>query len=102
MSSTKSKLGVIFLTVFIDLVGFGLVVPVLPYFAQHFGANGLGYGAIIGIFSLTQFLATMVLGRLSDRVGRRPILLFSTFLGVCGYLMFSAAGSYIVLFVARL
>jgi len=78
-------------------VGFGLIVPVLPYYAQRFGANGLGYGAIIGVFSLMQFLATMILGRLSDRIGRRPILLTSIAVGMIGYLMFAAAGSYVVL-----
>jgi MFS family permease len=102
MSTTRSKLGVIFLTVFIDLVGFGLVVPILPYFAQRFGANGLGYGAIIGIFSLMQFLSTMVLGRLSDRVGRRPVLLLTMVVACGGYVLFASAGSYLALFLARL
>ena len=74
MSTSRSRLGVIFFTVFIDLVGFGIVLPILPYYAQSFGARGLLFGALVGAYSGMQFLATAVLGRLSDRVGRRPIL----------------------------
>ncbi|UCD23427.1 MAG: MFS transporter, partial [Gemmatimonadota bacterium] len=62
MPSSRSRFGVIFLTVFIDFAGFGIILPVIPYYAQEFGAGGLGYGALIGVFSLMQFVATMVLG----------------------------------------
>ncbi len=102
MPVSRSRLGVIFLTVFIDLVGFGIILPILPYYAQRFGAAGLGFGALVGVFSLMQFLATALLGRLSDRVGRRPILLATTLINATGYILFAYAGSYAVLFVARL
>lgn len=102
MPGARSRLAVIFLTVFIDLLGFGLILPVLPYFAKSFGVGGLGFGALIGIYSLMQFVATTVLGRLSDRHGRRPILLTSILLSFTGYLLFAFAGSYLALFVARL
>jgi len=102
MPSTRSRFGVIFLTVFIDFAGFGIIIPVIPYYAQQFGAGGLGYGALIGIFSLMQFVATMVLGRLSDRIGRRPVLLGTIFIGAIGYLTFAVAGSYALLFLARM
>src|SRR3989449_237112 len=75
MPATRSGLGVIFLTVLIDRIGFGIVLPILPGFAQRFGAQGIGYGALVFVFSAMQFLATALLGRLSDRIGRRPILL---------------------------
>lgn len=101
MSATRARFSVIFLTVLIDLIGFGLVIPVLPYYAQSFGVGGLGFGALIGIYSLMQFGATIVLGRLSDRVGRRPILLISILFSFAGYLVFAFAGSYAVLFLAR-
>ncbi len=101
MPATRARLGVIFLTVFIDLIGFGLILPILPYFAQRFGAGGLGFGALIGVYSLMQFVATIVLGRLSDRVGRRPVLLATIIVSFTGYLMFAFAGSYAVLFLAR-
>ncbi len=101
MSTTRARLWVIFLTVFIDLAGFGLVIPVLPYYAQSFGVGGVGFGALLGMYSLMQFLATIVLGRLSDRVGRRPILLISILFSFTGYIVFALAGSYTVLFLAR-
>ena len=101
MPGSRARLGVIFLTVFIDLAGFGLILPVLPYYAERFGASGVGYGALIGIFSLMQFVATVVLGGLSDRFGRRPVLLASILVGAVGYSMFGAAASYAWLFLAR-
>src|SRR5438309_1880234 len=102
MPATRARLGVIFFTVFIDLVGFGIVLPILPYYAQSFGARGLLFGALVGAYSGMQFLATAVLGRLSDRVGRRPILLTTMVINAAGYVLFALAGSYVVLFVARL
>ncbi|HEX9704605.1 MAG TPA: MFS transporter, partial [Gemmatimonadales bacterium] len=91
----------IFFTVVIDLIGFGIVLPILPSYAQRFGAGGLGYGAIIGVFSLMQFVATALLGKLSDRVGRRPVLLTTMIVNAAGYMLFAFAGSYWVLFLSR-
>ena len=102
MLATRTRLGVILFTVFIDLIGFGLVLPVLPYYAQRLGAQGLGFGALIGAFSLMQFVASVVLGRWSDRVGRRPVLLTSIALGAGGYLLFGFAEAYGVLLIARM
>ncbi len=101
-SSARSRFGVLFLTIFIDLAGFGLILPILPYYAQRLGAGGLKFGALVGIYSAMQFVATQVLGRLSDRVGRRPILLTTIFVSAAGYTMFAFAGSYAVLFLARM
>src|SRR6266478_3344624 len=101
MPAPRSRLGVIFLTVFIDLIGFGIIIPILPYYAQRLGAGGFGLGALLGAFSLMQFVATAVLGRTSDRVGRRPILLATMLCNAAGYLLFAAAHSYALLFVAR-
>lgn len=95
------RIGVIFFTILVDLIGFGIVLPILPYYAQRFGAEGLGYGAILGVFSLMQFVATALLGKLSDRVGRRPIILATTLINAAGYTLFAFAGSYEVLFLAR-
>ncbi len=101
MPTARSRLGVLFLTILLDLVGFGLVIPVLPYYAQSFGVGGVGFGALIGTYSLMQFLATLVLGRLSDRLGRRPILLVTISCSLAGYLVFALAGSYWALLVGR-
>ncbi len=95
------RLGVIFLTVLIDLIGFGIVIPILPGAAVRFGARGFEFGALLGVYSLMQFFATALLGRLSDRVGRRPILLGTMILNAGGYLLFAFANSYTALFVSR-
>lgn len=99
---TNARLGVIFLTVLIDLIGFGIVIPILPFYAQRFGMAGLGYGMLVGAYAAMQFVATAVLGRLSDRWGRRPLLLFTMLLNAAGYVAFAYAGSYAVLLIARL
>src|SRR5438445_6682936 len=100
-SASRARVGVIFFTVLIDLIGFGIVLPILPYYAQRFGAAGLGYGAIIGVYSLMQFVATALLGKLSDRIGRRPVLLTTMLVNAVGYTLFAFAGSYWVLFLSR-
>jgi multidrug resistance protein len=94
-------MGVIFFTVLIDLIGFGIVMPILPFYAKHFGAGGLAYGAVLGIYSFMQFVATALLGKLSDRVGRRPVLLTTMLFNAAGYTLFAFAGSYWVLFLSR-
>src|SRR5438046_9412533 len=101
MPTTRSRVAVIFFTVLIDLIGFGISIPSLPYYAQRFGAGGLGLGALLGVFSAMQFVATAILGRTSDRIGRRPILLATMLVNALGYAVFAAAHSYVVLFFAR-
>jgi predicted MFS family arabinose efflux permease len=102
MPLARGRLGVIFLTVLVDLIGFGIILPILPYYAQTFGAKGLGFGVLVGAYSAMQFLATAILGRTSDRTGRRPILLATMLLNAVGYVVFALAGSYWVLLVGRL
>src|SRR6187200_793721 len=68
---------VIFLTIFVNLVGFGIIVPLLPFYAERFGASGLTIGLLFGVFSLCQLIASPILGEVSDRYGRRPVLIFS-------------------------
>ena len=101
MPASRARTGVIFFTVLIDLIGFGIVLPILPFYAQRFGAAGQGYGYIIGVFSLMQFVATALLGKLSDRIGRRPVLLTTMIVNAVGYTLFAFAGSYWVLFLSR-
>ncbi|PYP16745.1 MAG: tetracycline resistance MFS efflux pump [Gemmatimonadetes bacterium] len=101
MPASRSRLGVIFLTVLIDLIGFGIIMPILPLYAQRFGAHGIGFGALVFVFSAMQFVATALLGRLSDRIGRRPILLTTMLFNAAGYVLFAFAPSYALLFVAR-
>jgi len=95
------RFAVIFFTVLIDLIGFGIVMPILPFYAQRFGASGFAYGAVLGVYSFMQFVATALLGKLSDRVGRRPVLLTTMLFNAVGYTLFAFAGSYWVLFASR-
>src|SRR5664280_3225720 len=85
----KPSLLVVFLTVFIDLIGFGIVVPLVPIFSRHYGASGWVIGAIIASFSAMQFIFSPIWGRLSDRHGRRPILLISTAGAAASYVLFA-------------
>src|SRR5438445_13009666 len=101
MPASRSRVAVIFLTVLIDLIGFGIVLPIVPDDAKRFGASGFEFGVLLGVYSLMQFFAAAVLGRLSDRVGRRPVLLTTMVLNTGGYLLFAFAGSYWALFASR-
>src|SRR5918994_3192454 len=75
--SVSRPLYVIFLTIFVNLVGFGIIIPLLPFYAQTFGASPFVVGLLFASFSLAQLVASPVLGDLSDRFGRRPVLLLS-------------------------
>jgi multidrug resistance protein len=90
----KPSLLVVFLTVFIDLVGFGIVVPLVPIFTRHYGASGWVIGAIIASFSAMQFVFSPIWGRLSDRHGRRPILLISTAGAALSYVLFAVGSGF--------
>jgi multidrug resistance protein len=92
---------VIFVTVFLDLVGFGIVIPLLPLYAERFGAGPVAAAWLLAIYSLMQFLFAPWWGRLSDRVGRRPVLLVGIAGAALSYLGFGLAGSLTWLFVAR-
>ena len=92
---------VIFLTVFVNLVGFGIIIPLLPFYAETFGASPVVIGLLFAAFSLAQLVAAPVLGALSDRFGRRPILIFSLVGTVISFAMLAVAQSLTMLFAAR-
>ena len=92
----------LFLTVFIHLVGFGIIVPLLPYYAQTYGATGVQVGLLLASFSAMQFLCSPAWGRLSDRIGRRPMLVGSLVLTAGSYVMFAFASSLLMLFASRI
>ena len=89
------------LTVFIDTVGFGVVLPLLPYFAERFGAAPLTVTLLATVFSFAQFVFSPIWGRLSDRVGRRPVILATVGGMAAGYLWLAFADSLLMLFLAR-
>src|SRR5581483_2101482 len=101
-NNKKSHLGIILLTIFIDMIGFGIVIPVLPLYAQHFGASSIANGFLVGIYSAVQFIFSPIMGKISDRLGRRPVLIYSVIGTAIGYWIMGAAGSLMWLFIARI
>jgi MFS family permease len=97
----KTSLFVLFLTVFIDLIGFGMVIPFLSFYAREYGASGVAVGAVVGIYSIMQFFFAPVWGRLSDRIGRRPVILISLTASCTGYLLFAISDNLALLFASR-
>src|SRR5436190_10738319 len=93
---------VIFLTIFVNLVGFGIIIPLLPFYAETFGASPLVVGMLFAVFSLCQLIAAPILGDLSDRYGRRPILIVSLIGTVISFAMLALAHSITTLFLARI
>ncbi|MFA3783159.1 MFS transporter [Melioribacteraceae bacterium 4301-Me] len=98
----KASLTVIFITIFIDLMGFGILIPILPTFAsKSLGISDFGIGIIIASYSFIQFIFSHTLGRLSDKIGRRRIILFSLLFTITSYIVFSFSSSFILLLFSR-
>lgn len=93
---------VIFFTVFIYLLGFGMIIPVLPLLSTHYGATAFQAGLLMSVFSLMQFIFSPIWGRLSDRIGRRPVLLICIFGEALSYILLAFSRSLEMLFVARI
>lgn len=98
---TKSSLGIIFFTVFVDLVGFGIIIPILQPYARMYGATDFQAGLLMGTFSAVQFFVIPVWGWLSDRFGRKPIILVGLLGSSISYLILANASSLTILFVGR-
>jgi DHA1 family tetracycline resistance protein-like MFS transporter len=92
----------IFLIVFIDMLGFGLILPLLPYYAETFGASDTVIGLLVASYAAAQLLGAPILGRLSDRFGRRPVLLLSLAGTLLGFLLLGFAKTLFILFAARI
>ena len=101
-SSGRSPLVVLFLTVFIDLMGFGIVIPLLPIYAKQMNATPFAAGALIAVYSLMQLVFAPAWGRISDDIGRRPVLLMCLAGSAMSYLLLAGAWRLEVLFFARL
>jgi DHA1 family tetracycline resistance protein-like MFS transporter len=98
----KRQLTILFLLVFINMVGFGLILPLLPYYAETFNASPAAIGFLVASFSAAQLVGTAFLGRLSDVYGRRPLLLLSVFGTFVSFLMLGFAQALWVLFASRI
>jgi MFS transporter, DHA1 family, tetracycline resistance protein len=98
----KPALATVFLVVMIDLLGFGIVLPLLPFYAQEFAASAVTIGLLYSVYSFMQLIFSPIWGSWSDRIGRRPIMLLSTFGAVIAYIIFGLAESVGVLFLSRI
>ncbi len=101
---------VLFVTIFIDLLGFGIVIPILPNLAKELVEGkaiaetldpDVAVGLVAAVFSVIQFLFAPIFGSISDRIGRRPIILGSILANALGYVLFGLAGSFLMLLLAR-
>jgi DHA1 family tetracycline resistance protein-like MFS transporter len=97
----QSPLFIIFTTVLIDLIGFGMVIPLISIYGRHYGAEGLQLPILGGIYSFMQFIFAPIWGSISDRIGRRPILLLSLAGSTISYVIFGLAPSFTWLLIAR-
>jgi multidrug resistance protein len=107
MTESSSKRGlspilIVFFTILIDMIGFGIVIPILPLYSLHFNATDWQIGILFGCFSLMQLIFAPLLGRWSDRIGRRPILLFSILGTSLSFLIMGLANTLWLLFLGRL
>jgi multidrug resistance protein len=100
---SKAGLSLIFLTVFIDLLGFGILIPILPSFAvKELGVDETAVGIAIAIYSFVQFIFNPILGRLSDKHGRKPVIVMCLLINALGYVIFAFTSSYLILLVSRI
>src|SRR5919197_1334903 len=107
MQKRQASLGFIFVTLLLDVTGIGLIVPVLPKLIESFSNNDIAsassiFGLTVSVYALMQFIFAPILGSLSDRFGRRPVILISLFGAGIDYLIMAFAPSVEWLFVGRL
>lgn len=98
----RSRLAILFLTVFLDLLGFGLVIPILPTYAVDLGASSFEVGLIMAVYALMNFIFSPFWGTLSDRMGRRPVIAFTVFITAAAFLLLANAHSLALLLAARM
>lgn len=96
-----SVLSIVFVTIFLDLMGFGLIIPILPFYVQGYDVSPAYITLLSAVYSAMQLLASPILGRLSDRIGRKPIILMSITCIAVGYFCFAQANTWFTLMLAR-
>src|SRR5690625_789790 len=97
----KRALPMLFVLMFLVMVGFGIIIPVLPFYAEDLGASAKELGFLMAIYSLMQFIFSPVWGRISDRIGRKPVILIGIFGLSLSFFMMAFAKTLWMLFVAR-
>ncbi|NET10718.1 MAG: MFS transporter, partial [Symploca sp. SIO2B6] len=98
----RRTLAILMVSILMDFIGFGVVMPLLPFYAQFFGASSWEVGILLGLFPLMSIVAPTLWGNLSDRIGRRPALLFNVVGTTLSYFLLSVAHSLTMLFISRL
>src|SRR5215470_5130893 len=96
------RLGILFVTAFVDMVGLTMIVPLLPYYATEFGSSAAMVGLLVSAFSIAQLAGAPLWGRFSDRYGRRPAILAGLAITAVAYVIFAFAGSVPALFLSRI
>ncbi len=97
-----SPINVIMLTVLVDMTGFGMIIPLIPFYAQKFASGASGIGILLASFSVMQLIFSPILGRISDKLGRKPVLLFSILTSTGSFLLFTYAYSFLILLLSRI
>lgn len=99
---SKTGLSLIFLTVFIDLLGFGILIPILPSFSiKELGVDEAAVGIALALYSFVQFIFNPILGKFSDKHGRKPVIVMCLLINAIGYVIFAFTSSYLILLVSR-
>ncbi len=102
LSRMKKEKIIVLFTVLVDVIGFGIVIPILPFYLTEFGASAFTVTMLFSTFSFFSFLSSPFLGALSDRIGRRPVLLVSIFSTAIGWFVFASAKIIPILFLGRI
>lgn len=97
----RGPLAVILVTTFLSITGFGLILPILPYYAEAYGATGMEIGLLFTLFSAVQFITSPMFGAVSDRIGRRQLIMWGILIQIVGYLVMGFAVSLGILFLSR-
>ena len=90
------------MTIFIDITGFGMIIPLLPFYAETFNAGPTALGILVASFSMMQFVFSPILGKVSDNVGRKPVLLLSIMISALSFVFFALANSFLILLLSRI
>jgi DHA1 family multidrug resistance protein-like MFS transporter len=101
MTANRRNIGLLFITMVVIMMGFGMVIPILPYYIEQFGAGGSAMGMLMAIYAAMQFLFAPVWGRLSDQYGRKPILMIGVLGNALSQLLFGLSTNLMMMFVAR-
>ncbi|MEP6754658.1 MAG: MFS transporter, partial [Chthonomonadales bacterium] len=98
----RAPLVILFVTLFLDLLGFSIILPLLPVYIKHYGGTPVVGGILLASFSIMQLIFSPIWGRMSDRLGRRPMMLLSLIGSAVSYFAFGSAPNIYILFLARI